>query len=208
QTRAISRMYFLPGSPNDFVSGIGATRSPASTTVAPSATNRSPIPAIRNADGPMSTPRRLPPRSSETPMMWTGRITAANVPHGLVVDGSHKHPIIYGLRTADEARSREGARNEAVRCWRPGRGTDLRAGIRDCCRRRVHPRPVRRARDQEIPDEHVASRTERRTDTGRPARDQGPQEARAEEGRRRRARKRRLEPIALPLQRHRHALAG
>ena len=26
-------------------------------------------PAMRNADGPMSTPRRLPPRSSETPMM-------------------------------------------------------------------------------------------------------------------------------------------
>ena len=35
--------------------------------------SRSPSPAMRNADGPMSTPRRLPPRSSETPMMWTGR---------------------------------------------------------------------------------------------------------------------------------------
>ena len=29
---------------------------------------------MRNADGPMSTPRRPPPRSSGTPMMWTGRI--------------------------------------------------------------------------------------------------------------------------------------
>ena len=31
----------------------------------------SPSPAMRNADGPMSTPRRPPPRSSGTPMMWT-----------------------------------------------------------------------------------------------------------------------------------------
>src|SRR3990170_8183779 len=66
-------MYFLPGSPKDFVSGIGATRSPSSTTGTPSAVRRSPSPAIRNAEGPMSTPRRLPPRSSETPMMWTVR---------------------------------------------------------------------------------------------------------------------------------------
>ena len=50
------------------------TRSPSSTTGMPSAVSRSPSPAIRNADGPMSTPRRLPPRSSDTPMMWTGRM--------------------------------------------------------------------------------------------------------------------------------------
>src|SRR5687767_1094256 len=30
------------------------------------------MPAIRNAEGPMSTPRRPAPRSSGTPMMWTG----------------------------------------------------------------------------------------------------------------------------------------
>ena len=40
----------------------------------PSAAMRSPMPAIRSADGPMSTPRRPPPRSSGTPMMWTGFI--------------------------------------------------------------------------------------------------------------------------------------
>jgi hypothetical protein len=32
-----------------------------------------PRPAIRKADGPMSTPRRLPPRSRDTPMMCAGR---------------------------------------------------------------------------------------------------------------------------------------
>ena len=37
QTRAISRMYFLLGSPSALVSGIGATRSPSSTTGMPSA---------------------------------------------------------------------------------------------------------------------------------------------------------------------------
>jgi hypothetical protein len=29
---------------------------------------------MRSADGPMSTPRRFPPRSSGTPMMCTGFI--------------------------------------------------------------------------------------------------------------------------------------
>ena len=51
------------------VSGIGAGRSPLSTTVYPRPAMRSPSPAMRNADGPMSTPRRPPPRSSGTPMM-------------------------------------------------------------------------------------------------------------------------------------------
>src|ERR1051325_6501746 len=37
---------------------------------------RSPSPAMRKADGPMSTPRRLPPRSSGTPMTWTVLATA------------------------------------------------------------------------------------------------------------------------------------
>ena len=45
---------------------------PRRRRVMPRAVSRSPSPAMRNADGPMSTPRRLPPRSSETPMMWTG----------------------------------------------------------------------------------------------------------------------------------------
>ena len=71
---AISRMYFLAGSPSALISGIGATRSPSSTTGKPSAESRSASPAMRNADGPMSTPRRLPPRSSETPMMWAARM--------------------------------------------------------------------------------------------------------------------------------------
>ena len=34
---------------------------------------------MRNADGPMSTPRRPPPRSSGTPMMWTGRHSPAHL---------------------------------------------------------------------------------------------------------------------------------
>ena len=59
------------------VSGIGAGRSPLSTTGTPSAAIRSPRPAMRNADGPMSTPRRLPPRSSGTPMMWIGAFIAS-----------------------------------------------------------------------------------------------------------------------------------
>ena len=70
QTLAISRMYFLRSDRRaSCVSGIGAARSPLSTTGMPSAVSRSPSPAMRNADGPMSTPRRLPPRSSGTPMM-------------------------------------------------------------------------------------------------------------------------------------------
>ena len=82
------------------ISGIGATRSPSSTTVMPSAARRSPSPAMRNADGPMSTPRRLPPRSSDTPMMWTGRMQAsARVTRDAhvdrrAVDGSGKYLIL------------------------------------------------------------------------------------------------------------------
>ena len=55
------------------VSGIGAARSPRSATTQPERARRSPIPAIRTADGPMSTPRRPPPRSSGTPRMCTVR---------------------------------------------------------------------------------------------------------------------------------------
>src|SRR5581483_813625 len=39
---------------------------------------RSPMPAMRKADGPMSTPRRLPPRSRGTPIRWTERIRVVN----------------------------------------------------------------------------------------------------------------------------------
>src|SRR5688500_12924953 len=69
-------MNFFLGSPCFFVSGIGDARSPRSTTIRPSAVICSLRPAMRKADGPMSTPRRLPPMSSGTPMRWTGRGTA------------------------------------------------------------------------------------------------------------------------------------
>ena len=52
-------------------------------------------------------------------------------------------------------------------------------GIRGCGRRRVHARAVRRARRQEIPDQHVAARTEQRAGAGRPAQRQAAQEARS-----------------------------
>ena len=47
---------------------------PLSSTLQPSEAIRSPRPAMRMADGPMSTPRRPPPRSRGTPMMWTAFI--------------------------------------------------------------------------------------------------------------------------------------
>ena len=50
------------------VSGSGAGMLPLSTTVRPSSPSRSASPAIRSAEGPMSVPRRLPPRSRGTPM--------------------------------------------------------------------------------------------------------------------------------------------
>ena len=46
------------------------------------AASRSPSPAIRTADGPMSTPRRPPPRSSGTPRMWTVRCMRCQAGHG------------------------------------------------------------------------------------------------------------------------------
>src|SRR5262245_32392841 len=48
--------------------------SPLSTTVRPSEVSCSLKPAMRNADGPMSGPRRLPTRSSGTPITCTGCI--------------------------------------------------------------------------------------------------------------------------------------
>ena len=69
QTFAISRAYLRRLSLGDCVSGIGAGRSPLSATVNPSAAICSPSPAMRNADGPMSTPRLPAPRSNGTPMM-------------------------------------------------------------------------------------------------------------------------------------------
>src|SRR3954469_3010460 len=81
-TPAISLMYFFRLSASWCSSGIGAVTFPRSTTVRPSAAIWSPRPAMRKADGPMSTPRRPPPRSSGTPMMWTGFTSAQ-----LVADG-------------------------------------------------------------------------------------------------------------------------
>ena len=59
----VGRLAASPGS---------ASAGRPSTTARPSVAIWSPSPAIRNAEGPMSTPRRPAPRSSGTPMMWTG----------------------------------------------------------------------------------------------------------------------------------------
>src|SRR5258706_6463018 len=75
----MSRMYFLCSSRSSCVSGIGAGRSPLSTTEYPRPMSRSPSPAMRKAEGPMSTPRRPPPRSKGTPMMWTVGTTRASL---------------------------------------------------------------------------------------------------------------------------------
>src|SRR5215203_4360064 len=80
QTRAMSRMYFLRSSPGCWVSGIGTSRSPLSTTAYPSSRRRTSSPVMRSAEGPMSTPRRPPPRSSGTPMMWMGTTVSAALP--------------------------------------------------------------------------------------------------------------------------------
>src|SRR5829696_8862925 len=74
----MSLMNFFVGSPWRFVSGIGDGKSPRSTTTRPMAAICSRNPAMRNADGPMSTPRRLPPISSGTPIKWTGEGTGYN----------------------------------------------------------------------------------------------------------------------------------
>src|SRR5678810_855742 len=51
---------------------------------------------MRTADGPISTPRRAPPRSSGTPMMWTGftggtRALLEFVRHGHSLAGWRHH---------------------------------------------------------------------------------------------------------------------
>ena len=67
--QAISRAYFRRLSRGVCVSGIGAGRSPLSDTAWPSDASCSRKPAMRNAEGPMSTPRRPAPKSRGTPMM-------------------------------------------------------------------------------------------------------------------------------------------
>src|SRR5687768_14273945 len=69
----MSLTYRLRRSPEPFSSGIGADTSPLSPTLMPSVVRCSARPAMRNAEGPMSVPRRLPPSSSGTPMMCTAR---------------------------------------------------------------------------------------------------------------------------------------
>src|SRR5258705_13003860 len=45
---------------------------------------------MRNADGPISVPRRLPPRSRGTPMMWTAFMLASV--YGLRASGASGYP--------------------------------------------------------------------------------------------------------------------
>src|SRR5580704_10115816 len=67
-------------------------RSPLSTTAWPSFAILSSSPAMRNADGPMSTPRRLPPRSSGTPMTWTDGSTRIQYQNGLRARAFRPYP--------------------------------------------------------------------------------------------------------------------
>ena len=69
--RAISRRNRARVSPTLSSSMFLMSRSPSSATVWPSSRRWSARPAMRIADGPMSTPRRPDPRSMGTPRMWT-----------------------------------------------------------------------------------------------------------------------------------------
>src|SRR5882724_4716391 len=65
--------YLRFGSPTTHASGIGTSTSPRSSTSCPSSRNRAARFVTLRALGPMSTPRRLAPRSRGTPMMATRR---------------------------------------------------------------------------------------------------------------------------------------
>src|SRR5882724_11727972 len=71
QVSAISCRYFARFSPTGISSGCFTSRLPISSTVWPSFLIAACNPAPRSADGPISTPRRLWPRSMGTPMMRT-----------------------------------------------------------------------------------------------------------------------------------------
>src|SRR5262249_34369934 len=71
QVSAISCKYLARFSPTGISSGCFTSRFPMSSTVWPSFLMATCRPAPRKADGPMSTPRRLWPRSMGTPMMRT-----------------------------------------------------------------------------------------------------------------------------------------
>ena len=94
------------GSPSR-VSGVGVTMSPSSIAPWPSAASRSSRPAIRTADGPMSTPRRPPPRSSGTPMMGAGSRPSPQVPDCVFV----RHRNAFAGRRDDR-----GEETGCVRC--------------------------------------------------------------------------------------------
>src|SRR3954467_2771186 len=114
---------------------------------------RSPRPAMRNADGPMSTPRRLPPRSSGTPMMWTD-LSAIPPPGEEFRDRAARGATVGdAVRNADAAESAAGDeqaavfRQRAVDRLHARQMTDvvLRVGAFPA----VHPREQRRRGDTE-----------------------------------------------------------
>src|SRR6266849_370233 len=69
QATAISARYLARFSPYDISAGCFTEIFPMSSTWCPSCLMRACNPATRSADGPISTPRRLAPRSMGTPMI-------------------------------------------------------------------------------------------------------------------------------------------
>src|SRR5262245_4064162 len=137
-------MYFLRSSAFSLVSWIGAGTSPWSTTSCPSSPSLALSPAMRSAEGPMSTPRRPAPRSRGTPMMWTGFTVCR---------------ILYGATGADGAEVRRSVRGQRARCEGPtvlktparalsNRTFRLRTGPRTLALRPLAPQALRSRLDE------------------------------------------------------------
>src|SRR5690606_9909536 len=91
-------------SPGSVVSGVGTRRSPRSRTTWPIAVSRSWSPAMRIAEGPMSTPRRPPPRPSGTPMIWIAAISPLDRDGDAFVAGAddRRHHVRRGVDDLEE----------------------------------------------------------------------------------------------------------
>src|SRR5690606_21014002 len=88
----------LRSSPGSRVSGVGTRRSPRSRTSCPSALRRWRSPAMRIAEGPMSTPRRPPPRSSGAPMIWMVAMSALDRDGDALVSSTYDRRHDVGRR--------------------------------------------------------------------------------------------------------------
>src|SRR5215471_331238 len=80
QVAVISFRYFALAAPSFFCSGIATATLPPSSTTCPRASRRASRPATRTADGPISTPRRVCPRSRGTPriLIFLGTMLSAS----------------------------------------------------------------------------------------------------------------------------------